>query len=295
MTVMTKAVGTPATTFSEREYQICVTARTIEDGKTYWVAIGGGPLYAILLAQRLYAPTAMYATEDGVIGPEPLLPLDPLVIGVASRPNYRALMWSTMNGITEHAQLGHIDYGILNSLQVDPYGNINSTWLGAYPDEGRRMNGPGGADAIASLCWRVILMVDHQRRKFVPQVDFISSPGFLDGSPGAREKAGLPRGTGPWRVVTPWAVFDHEEKSHHLRLIARAPFVTVEQVLQEMDFRPLIADEIEVLEPATEEELLILRTELDVRGQNTGVGRWVEQGDDGSWRFAEEKGGPASG
>ena len=291
MNAVTKAVGTPATTFSEREFEICVTSRMIEDAKSYWVAIGGGPLYAVLLAQRLYAPTAMYATEDGVIGPEPLLPLDPLVIGVASRPNYRALMWSTMNGLTEHAQLGHIDYGILNSLQVDPYGNINSTWLGAYPDEGRRMNGPGGADAIASLCWRVILMVDHQRRKFVPEVDFISSPGFLDGSPGAREKAGLPRGTGPWRVVTPWAVFDHEEKSHHLRLIARAPFVTVDQVLGEMDFRPLLADKIEVLESATEEELLILRSELDVTGQNTGVGRWVEQSDDGSWGFAEEKGG----
>ena len=91
--------------------------------------------------------------------------------------------------------------------------------------------------------------------------------------------------------MTPWAVFDHEEKSHHLRLIARAPFVTVDQVLQEMDFRPLIADEIDVLEPATEEELLILRSELDVRGQNTGVGRWVEQSADGSWRFVEQEKG----
>lgn len=290
MDQMKKAVGTPASTFSEREYEICVTARMIEDGRSYWVAIGGGPLYALLLAQRLYAPTAMYATEDGVIGPEPMLPLDPLVIGVASRPNYRALQWNTMNGLTEHSQLGHFDYGILNSLQVDPYGNINSTWLGSYPDEGRRMNGPGGADAIASTCWRVILMVDHQKRKFVPKVDFISSPGFLDGTPGARERAGLPRGSGPWRVVTPWAVFDHEPESRHLRLIARAPFVSQERVLGEMDFRPLIADEVEVLEPATEEELLILRTELDVEGRNTGVGRWIEQGEDGSWRLVEGSG-----
>lgn len=294
MSVVKQAIGTPSTRFSEREFEICVTARMIEDGKTYWVAIGGGPLYAILLAQRLYAPTAMYATEDGVIAPEPFLPLDPLIVGVASRPNYRALMWSTMNGLTEHAQLGYMDYGILNSLQVDPYGNINSTWLGAYPEEGRRMNGPGGADAIASLCWRVILMVDQQRRKFIPQVDFISSPGFLDGEPDAREQVGLPRGTGPWRVVTPWAVFDYEEESRHLRLIARAPFVTQDQILQEMDFRPLLADDLEVLELPTEEELLILRAELDVRGQTTGVGRWVEQNEDGSWRFWEETGGPVS-
>ncbi len=293
MDQMRKAVGTPASTFSEREYEICVTSRMIEDGRSYWVAIGGGPLYSLLLAQRLYTPTATYATEDGVIGPEPMLPLDPLVIGVATRPNYRALQWNTMNGLTEHSQLGHFDYGILNSLQVDPYGNINSTWLGSYPDEGRRMNGPGGADAIASTCWRVILMVDHQRRKFVPEVDFISSPGFLDGTPGARERAGLPRDSGPWRVVTPWAVFDHDEESRHLRLIARAPFVTQEQILKEMDFRPLIADEVEVLEPATEEELLILRTELDVEGRNTGVGRWIEQAEDGTFHLVEGTGSAA--
>ncbi len=292
MSVLKPAVGTAATRFAEREYQICITARMVEDSRTYWAAIGGGPLYAILLAKRLYAPQAIYVTEDGVIAPEPVLPLDPMITGVASRPNYRALMWSNMNGVTEHAQLGYMDYGILNSLQVDPYGNINSTWLGTYPAEGRRMNGPGGADAIASLCWRTILMVDHQRRKFVSRVDFISSPGFLDGTPDARERAGLPHDTGPWRVVTPWAVFDYEEGSHHLRLIARAPFVTVQQIVEEMGFQPRLSPEIEVLELPTEEELLVLRAELDVRGQTTGVGRWVEQQEDGTWRFWQEKGGP---
>ncbi len=58
--------------------------------------------------------------------------------------------------------------------------------------------------------------------------------------------------------------------------------MTADQVLEEMDFRPLMADENDVLEPGTEEELLILRSELDVHGQNTGVGRWVEQAEDGS-------------
>lgn len=286
MSVTRTPTGTPAHRFSEREYQICVVARMIEEGRTYWVALGGAPLYAILLAKKLYAPAAIYVTEDGVIAPEPTLPFDPMVTGVGARPNHRALMWSTMNGLAEHAQLGFFDYGIINSLQTDPQGNINSTWLGTYPEEGRRINGPGGADAIAALCWRVLVLTDHQKRKFVPRVDFISSPGFLDGSPGARETAGLPRGTGPWRVVTPWAVFDHEEESHHVRLIARAPFVTTEQVLDEMGFRPLLAAEIEVLEPPTEEELLVLRTELDVRGQTIGVGRWLEQQEDGSWRFS---------
>ena len=148
-----------------------------------------------------------------------------------------------MNSVGFQAQIGLMDYGILNTLQVDPYGNINSTALGDYNGEHRRFGGPGGADSIAAMCWKTILMTDQQKRKFVPRVDFISSPGFLDGTEGARERAGLPRGTGPYRVVTPWAVFDYEDR--HLRLAGVSPFVTVEMVLEQMSFEPKMAKEIE--------------------------------------------------
>ena len=273
--------------FNEREHQICTVARMIEDAKTYWVAGGGSPMTSILLATKLYAPNAIYVTEDGVLAPEPSLPLDPLMTMVSSRSSYRALQWGTMNTIGFHAQIGLMDYGILNTLQVDPYGNINSTALGDYEGEHRRFGGPGGADSIAALCWHTILMTDQQARKFVPRVDFISSPGFLDGSEGARERAGLPRGTGPWRVATPWAVFDYEDR--HLRLTGVAPFVTVDQVLAEMSFKPRMAKKVETLETPTEDELALLRTELDQRGQITDVGKPVVRQDDGTYAFVEER------
>ena len=276
-----------ASSFNEREHQICLVARMVEDERTYWVAGGGSPMYALLLAKKLYAPSAVYVTEDGVIAPEPDLPFDPLMAMMSSKATYRALQWGTMNTVGSHAQLGFLDYGILNTLQTDPYGNINSTAIGEYEGEHRRFSGPGGADSIASLCWRTIIMLDHQRRKFVPRVDFISSPGYLDGTEGARERVGLPEGTGPWRVVTPWAVFDFHDR--HLRLLGVSPFVTVEQVLEEMGFRPLMAERIETLETPSEEELAVLRTQLDVRGQNTDVGRWLELDDDGRWRLVETR------
>lgn len=163
---------------------------------------------------------------------------------------------------------------ILNTLQVDKHGNINSTFLGEYPDSGRRFGGPGGADSIAAMCWRTILMTDQQRRKFVDRVDFISSPGFLDGTPGARERAGLPEGTGPWRVVTPSALYDYTE-DRRLRLIAVSPWTTVDEVLKECEHRPELAEQIAVLDPPTEEELTIYRTELDVRGQTADRGGWI--------------------
>src|SRR5581483_5738690 len=147
--------------------------------------------------------------------------------------------------------------------------------IGEYSAGARRFGGPGGADSIAALCWRTILMTDQEKRKFVERIDFISSPGFLDGSEGARERAGLPPGTGPWRVVTPWAMYDYTEQ-RRLRLVARAPWVTVDEILAECQHPPVIADEVALLEGPTEEELQILRAELDPRGQNTAErSAWV--------------------
>ena len=265
---------TRADAFNDREVEICTVAKIIENGRTYWVTGGGTPLYATLLARKLHAPDAQYLTEDGVLAPEPLLPFEPMMTMMASRPGYRALQWGTMNTAGLHAQVGLIDYGILNTLQVDQHGNINSTILGEYGENSRRFGGPGGADTIAACCWRTILMTDQEKRKFVAEVDFISSPGFLDGTEGARERAGLPRGTGPWRVVTPWAMYDYKDR--RLRLVGRMPWVTVEQILDECECTPLVAEEVRVLEPPTEEELQVLRTQLDVRGQTTdAAGTWI--------------------
>ena len=280
---------TPATHFAEREHLICTVARMIEENKSYWVGGGGEPLYTILLAQQLYTPGVQYITEDGVVSPKALLPWDPLMTMVASRAGYRALQWGTMNTAGNFAQLGYVDVGILNTLQVDKFGNVNSTVLGPYVGgRGRRFGGPGGADTIAAQCWRTILMTDQQKRKFVERVDFISSPGFLDG-PGAREAAGLPAGTGPWRAVTPWALFGYEEQSCELMLMAVSPFVTVDMVLAEMSFTPKMAPKIEILDPPTEEELTVIRSSLDVEGQTTGRGQWVELRD-GKYVLAETQG-----
>src|SRR3989304_5698581 len=93
-----------ASYFNEREHQICCVARMVEDARTYWVAGGGSPMASILLAKKLYAPNAVYVTEDGVINPEPMLPLDPLMTMVTSRSPYRALQRGRMNTVRLHRQ-----------------------------------------------------------------------------------------------------------------------------------------------------------------------------------------------
>ena len=278
-------MSTPAAAFSEREHVVCQVARLIDGGSTYWVAGGGSPFYSMLLAQRLYAPDALYATEDGVIAPTPQLPFAPFASMMSSQAAAGASSWTTMSGVGDHAQLGFFDYGILNTLQVDQHGNINSTVIGTYEESERRFGGPGGADTNAGACWRTILITDQQRRKFVDRVDFISSPGFLDGTEGARERAGLPADTGPWRVLTPWSMYDYEDRK--LRLIARSPWVTVEEILEECEHKPLVAPEIVVLDPPTDDELDYYRTHLDPIGQTMDRGDWVVLQDNGEYRLQE--------
>ena len=260
--------------FTDMEQIICTTSRLMEEDKLYFVAIAGPPLVAVLLSKRLRTPRIAYVVEDGTIAPSVQLPAPPFLIA-ASAASYRAVAWTDMNTVAFHAALGYVDYGVLAAVQVDEYGNFNSTFVGhRYERPARRFGGPGGANEIASLCWRTILMTRQQGRKFVRKLDFMSSPGFLDGSPGARERVGLPAGTGPWRVVTELAVFDFDEESHRMRLQAIAPWTTVEDVLAEMEFEPLIAPSLETILLPTDVELAALRAEVDPTGR-TIRGRWI--------------------
>jgi acyl CoA:acetate/3-ketoacid CoA transferase beta subunit len=195
-----------------------------------------------------------------------------------------------MNTVSFHACLGYIDYGVLAAVQVDQFGNFNSTFVGpSYDRPERRFGGPGGANEIASLCWRTILMTRQQGRKFVNKLDFMSSPGFLDGSPGARERAGLPPETGPWRVVTEMAVFDFDEDTRRMRLRAHAPWTTVGDVLAELEFEPLIAPDLESIDVPSEEELAALRSEVDPTGR-TIRGRWITvEEENGCMRLVEQE------
>jgi glutaconate CoA-transferase subunit B len=192
--------------------------------------------------------------------------------GLASRG---AVAWTDMNTVDFHAMRGYIDYGVLAAVQVDAYGNFNSTYVGGeYDRPERRFGGPGGANEIASLCWRTILMTRLQRRKFVNELDFMSSPGFLDGSPRARERAGLPAGTGPYRVVTESAVFGFDDATRRMQLLAVAPWSSVDEVLAEMEFAPVVGKDVQTLEPPSEQELDLLRTQIDPTGR-TIAGDWI--------------------
>jgi glutaconate CoA-transferase subunit B len=245
-------------TYNPSELLICIASRLMEDGTTAFIGTGI-PMLAASLAQKMHAPNLVTIFEFGGTGA--LLEHLPLAVG-ERRTFHRAVAASGICDIMETATRGFIEYGFLGGAQIDPYGNLNSTVIGDYWPPKVRLPGSGGANDVGSLCWRTIAIMRHDKRRFVEKVDFVTTPGYLTGL-GAREKAGLPPGTGPYRVVTNLALLGFDDETKRMKLLATNPGVTVEQVVDNTGFELLIPQDVGQNEPPSAEELHILRHKVD--------------------------------
>lgn len=245
--------------YNPTELLICTASRLMEDSTTAFIGTGI-PMLAAALAQRRQAPNLVTVFEFGGTGA--ILEDLPMAVGEA-RTFHKGLHASGICDVMEAAQRGFIDYGFLGGAQVDPYGNLNSTIIGPEHHPPKvRLPGSGGANDVGSFCWHTIIIIRHSKRSFVPKVDFVTTPGYLTG-PGAREAAGLPPGTGPLYVVSNLALLGFDDETKRMKLLATQPGVTVEQVVAETGFELIIPDQVGVSEAPTDEELHILRDEVD--------------------------------
>ena len=244
--------------YNPTEFMICVAARLFEDGTTAFIGTGI-PMLAASLAQRLYAPNLVPIFEFGGTGA--ILEDLPLGVGEAST-FHRALVASGICDVMETAARGFVDYGFLGGAQIDPYGNLNSTVIGDYHQPKVRLPGSGGGNDVGSFCWKTIAIMRHDKRRFVETCDFITTPGYLTG-PGARDEAGLPRGTGPVAVITGLAQMGYDAETRRMCLEGLAPGVSVDEVVENTGFELLIPAHTPSMEPPTEQELLTLREEID--------------------------------
>jgi glutaconate CoA-transferase subunit B len=159
-------------------------------------------------------------------------------------------------------QRGVVDYCFLGGAQIDMYGNINSTVIGDFRKPRVRLPGSGGANDLASLTWRTMIITPHDARRFVPKVDFITSPGYLTGK-GAREAAGLPPGTGPYKIITNLCVMGFDGETCRMRVESLHVGVTKEDVVAATGFELIWPERIPTSGEPTKEELDLLRNEVD--------------------------------
>ncbi len=236
------------------------SARLLRDGDKVFVGVGL-PNLACNLARRTHAPDLLLVYEAGVIGARPSRL--PLSIGDPTLVSGAAAVCSMYDIFTFYLQRGNIDVGFLGGAQIDRFGNINATTIGEYSHPKVRLPGSGGSQEIAAWAKRCYIMTPHQKRRFPQCVDFATSTGFLDGR-AHRTALGL-RGGGPQAVVTDLGILEPDE-SGELVLAALHPLTTVEQAQANTGWALKVSPKLRCTEPPSQEELRILREELDPEG-----------------------------
>ncbi len=239
---------------SQSELMVIVAARELKDRESVLVGVGI-PNLAANLAKKLQAPNLLLVYESGAVGSNPSRM--PLSIGDPCLVSGAKSVCSMYEQFAYYLQGGRIDVGFLGGAQIDKYGNINSTIIGTYKTPKVRLPGSGGACDIASNVKKIIVITPHEKRRFVEKVDFLTSPGFIDGKEGWR-KLKL-QGGGPYAVITNLCTFKFDEVTGEMTVTALHEGVTIEQVQENTPWNVKVAEELVTTPPPTEMEVTTLR------------------------------------
>lgn len=243
--------------YTASELMAITACKEFKDREVAFVGIGI-PLIAGILAKRFHAPNLSIVYESGCIGPEKLR-VD-FNVGDSSAADGALCLTSEWH-VFGDLQRGYYDIGVLGGAQIDKYGNLNTTAIfgkGDYCRPGVRLPGSGGGNDIGSSVGRVVVMMRLEKHRFVPKVDFITTPGFLDGTPGARERAGL-LGGGPVAVVTSKGVFRFQPETREMYLDTVFPGVEVEEIKESVGWDLKVSDDMKLAGDPSGAELSALR------------------------------------
>jgi len=247
--------------YTPHELMVVAAAREIRDGEVVFVGMRL-PLLAFGLAKRTHAPSAIGLFENGLVRDQ-VPPSD--LYTMSDAPNVRGAAWAT--GLVDVMQLlqhGDVNLGFIGGAEVDRFGNINTTVIGSRAAPRVKLPGSGGGADIASLAQRLVALMEHESRRLRGRVDFITSPGYGDGSTRWRERQGLVRG-GPAAVITTLGVLRFDAVSHEAYLATFHPFTTPSEVQAETGWPLRIASECGPTPEPTADELRLIR-EADPHG-----------------------------
>jgi glutaconate CoA-transferase subunit B len=242
------------TTYNPAELTVVEGSHSLQDGQVIFAG-AGLPLLSAMLAQRTHAPSLAILFEVG--GVAPIISSLPRSTNEA-RAIRRSVATPPTIDVMLYLQRGFVDVGFLGGAQIDKYGNLNSSYIGPMTDPVMRLPGSGGANDIASSANQIFIISYHEKRRFVERVDFLTSPGFLEGGE-ARERAGV-LGGGVKKVITNLGILEFDDVSREMKLVSVHPGITPVEVQEKTGFKLAVADRLRETEPPSEEELDILRT-----------------------------------
>lgn len=247
--------------YSPAELMIVSASRALRGSQVVFVGVGL-PNIACNLARHSHSPGLELVYESGIFGAHPArLPLsigDPTLVSDATSAVSMADLFMLF------LQNGLVDAALLGGAQIDRYGNLNTTVIGDYDTPKVRLPGSGGACEIAINARMLLIVMRLKRRAFVEKLDFLTSPGHLDGGK-SREQLGL-AGAGPRLVITDRALFNFDNEAREMTLYKIAPGESASAIKAEVGWPLRVATDLREMEPPTNTELELIRQELDPQG-----------------------------
>ena len=250
--------------YSKNEIMIAASARMLAGERNCFVGVGL-PNIVCNLAQRTSAPDLQLVYESGVFGARPARL--PLSIGDPTLVSGSTAVTSMFELFAFYLQAGLIDAAFLGGAQIDRFGNLNTTVIGDYASPKVRLPGSGGACEIAIHARKVLVIMRQAQRSFVEKLDFRTSPGHSGDPEHDRSRGWF--GSGPTSVVTDLGTYGFDDASGEMTLLTLHPGVTLEQVRENMGWGPKLSAELGETRPPTDDELRLIREELDPQGVYT--------------------------
>ena len=245
--------------YTAADQMVVSGAHQIRPDDVIYVGLGL-PFLSALLAKYTHAPESTIIIENGIIRSTGFdMPRATDTLG----SQFMSDQLTGLFCISSLGQAGYISTGFIGAGQVDRYGNVNDTCVGDYEKPVHRWAGSGGANDVISFCQRTITMLRQSQRRFPEKVDFITCPGYLDGLSGQREKGGMPPGTGPAMVITDLACYTFEDGEMVVKSVHGGVGVTLEKVKAEVGWDIKVASDLDDTTPPTDEEIRILRENVD--------------------------------
>jgi glutaconate CoA-transferase subunit B len=248
-----KAPNSDSENYTLSQLMVTAAAREIADGEVVFVGMRL-PLLGFLLAKSTHAKRAVGVYELGIVrdtaSPEPLMTMGDL-------PNLCRAQWlADTADAMGLLQQGQVDVSFIGGAQVDRFGNLNTSYIGGIEAVRTRLPGSGGACDLACLAKRHIIVMSHEKRRFVPRVDYITSPGYGEGGTW-RQDVGLPRG-GPSTVITTLGLLRFDPDTKEMVLVSTHPGVEVETVVENTGWPLKVTSDLTSTPAPTKSELEIL-------------------------------------
>ncbi len=241
--------------YTAQELMVAVAAREIHDGDLVFVGMRL-PMLAYAVALETHAPNARGLFEVGLMRDRPA---DAFLGTMGDPPNVAGAVWATrMSNTMALMAQGRVDLGFIGGAEVDRFGNLNTSYVGDTRRPDVKLPGSGGGADIAILSRRWVTLMNHEKRRLVDRVSFITSPGHGDGSRGWRERNGL-LGGGPVAIITTLCVFRFPVGGGEAYLDTVHPGHTIEEVREQTGWVVKVGVDMGETPPPTQAELAAIR------------------------------------